>query len=102
MMTTLKEQGVDELLHLKMHESLLSYEPGVLVLASGDANAAQFSQGSFFKIALSALGRGWHVEVCSFSDGLSALWREPNVNELYVDAFRIILLEDYLLELEQT
>ncbi|ORY79383.1 hypothetical protein BCR37DRAFT_86572 [Protomyces lactucae-debilis] len=100
--TVLKEQGVDELLHLKMHESLLSHEPGVLVLASGDANAAQFSQGSFFKIALSALGLGWECEVVSFASGLSALWQEPNLLKLFAKSFRVVLLDDFLLELEQT
>ncbi|CCG80891.1 Predicted protein [Taphrina deformans PYCC 5710] len=95
-----REQGVDELIHLKMMESLLDFEtPGVMVLASGDANIAQFSSG-FFNVVLRALGRGWKVEVWAFSRSVNRLWLDKAFRTEYTDAFSLHYLDDYLAELE--
>ncbi|CAG8582316.1 4097_t:CDS:10 [Diversispora eburnea] len=62
-----KEQCVDELLHLKILESLLDYKaPATLVLASGDGKDAEYFQGGFHKCIIKALERGWKVEVISW------------------------------------
>ncbi|KAL2811113.1 hypothetical protein BJX63DRAFT_444343 [Aspergillus granulosus] len=57
------EQGVDEILHLKILESLVDVdEPATIVLATGDAAEAEFS-GGFLKMVERALQRGWKVEL---------------------------------------
>ncbi|BFZ56913.1 hypothetical protein PYCC9005_003963 [Savitreella phatthalungensis] len=99
---TRKEQGVDELLHLKMLESVLDAEPGVMVLGTGDARQAQFSAGGFFACALRALARGWSVEVVAWSSGCGQAWFElKRQYERLGDAhFQLILLDDFVHELE--
>lgn len=95
-----REQGVDELLHLKMMESLLdSASPGIMVLATGDANVAQFSSG-FFNVVLRALSRGWHVEVWAFARSVNKLWLDRQFRNEYRAAFSLFYLDDYLEELE--
>lgn len=57
------EQGVDEILHLKILESLIDTEqPATIVLATGDAAEAEYSEG-FMKMVERALKRGWMVEL---------------------------------------
>ncbi|KAG0293977.1 hypothetical protein BGZ96_001961 [Linnemannia gamsii] len=68
------EQGVDELLHLKMLETLLDHEPATIVLASGDGNDSEFGGGGFYAVIRRALDRGWHVEVVSWEDQLSGVY----------------------------
>lgn len=99
--TSRKEQGVDELMHLKMMESIVDAEPGIMVLATGDANIAQFSAG-FYPVAVKALARGWRVEVVAFSRSVNKLWLELDDRGEYADAFGVIYLDDYLDELESS
>lgn len=94
-----KEQGVDELLHLQMMESILDHEPGTMVLASGDANVAQFSSG-FYQVVLRALSRGWTVEVFGFDKSLNRLWLNGTLKREYKGRYRVIFLDDYIDELE--
>ncbi|KAL3446599.1 hypothetical protein BJX65DRAFT_296187 [Aspergillus insuetus] len=69
------EQAVDEILHLKILESLVDVdEPATIVLATGDAAEAEFS-GGFLKMAERALQRGWKVELVSFSQVTSYSYR---------------------------
>ncbi|OAA59551.1 hypothetical protein SPI_05749 [Niveomyces insectorum RCEF 264] len=75
LLTRSGEQAVDEILHLKMCHSVLDYAPGTLVLATGDAAAAEFSDG-FLKHVERALDRGWCVEVLAWKLGISYAWRE--------------------------
>lgn len=70
------EQGVDELLHLKMLETLLDHEPATIVLASGDGGDSEFGGGGFYAVIKRALNRGWHVEVVSWEDQLSGVYLE--------------------------
>src|SRR5262249_33568853 len=59
------EQGVDEILHLKMLQSVIDYDPAVMVLATGDAAKAEYSDG--FKLNVErALQRGWVVELVAW------------------------------------
>ncbi|EFQ30481.1 uncharacterized protein GLRG_05625 [Colletotrichum graminicola M1.001] len=73
----MREQGVDELVHLGMAESLLDKNPGIMVLATGDGNVAEFS-GGFPGFVIRALKRGWIVEVYSFAESAHSIWRDPS------------------------
>ncbi|GES61045.1 hypothetical protein ATEIFO6365_0006050600 [Aspergillus terreus] len=93
------EQGVDEILHLKILESLLdTAEPATIVLASGDAAEAEFS-GGFMRMVQRALQRQWTVELVSFSQGTSFAYRRKAFREKWGTQFRLILLDDYMEEL---
>ncbi|EAU36547.1 predicted protein [Aspergillus terreus NIH2624] len=93
------EQGVDEILHLKILESLLdTAEPATIVLASGDAAEAEFS-GGFMRMVERALQRRWTVELVSFSQGTSYAYRRKAFREKWGAQFRLILLDDYMEEL---
>jgi hypothetical protein len=71
-----QEQCVDEILQMKMLESLLDFEePSTVVLASGDAAEAEYS-GGFFKVVERFLRKGWNVELFAWSDGLG--WAVSN------------------------
>ncbi|KAJ5232076.1 hypothetical protein N7468_005032 [Penicillium chermesinum] len=70
------EQGVDEILHLKILETLLDTEkPATIVLASGDAAKAEYS-GGFLTMVERALQRGWNVELVSFSQLTSFAYKK--------------------------
>jgi hypothetical protein len=79
-----KEQGVDEILHLKLLQALNQHSgiastattgPSVIsnkrtiVLATGDARGGQFNREGFVGGVREALKRGWSVELWSFSAG---------------------------------
>ncbi|CAJ0642572.1 4589_t:CDS:2 [Entrophospora sp. SA101] len=66
-----KEQCVDELLQLKIFDSLLYHTPGTLVLASGDGNDGEYFQGGFHRCVTKALEMGWKVEIISWKNLLS-------------------------------
>ena len=65
------EQGVDEVLHLKIANALLDHEPPQrLVVCTGDARDSDF--GTSFKSQIErALRRGWQVRLWSWRDQLS-------------------------------
>lgn len=71
-----REQGVDELLQLKMLQALNIYPtpaPGsTIVLATGDAQSGQFNRDGFVGVVREALRRGWNVELWSFKRGMYA------------------------------
>lgn len=93
------EQGVDEILHLKILESLLDTdEPATIVLATGDAAEAEYS-GGFMRMVERALQRGWTVELVSFSQVTSYAYRKKEFREKWGDLFRVIELDDYVEEL---
>lgn len=67
----LVEQGVDELLHLKIANSLLDHDPPqTLVVLSGDGKESEWAT-SFPAQAERALRRGWNVEVWSWRSQLT-------------------------------
>jgi hypothetical protein len=93
------EQGVDEILHLKILESLLDCdEPATIVLATGDAAVAEFS-GGFMKMVERALQRGWIVELVSFVQGTSYAYRKKEFRAQWGDRFRLVELDRYAEEL---
>lgn len=72
----LSEQGVDEVLHLKIANALLDFSPPqTLILASGDGNESEFGT-SFIKQIERALKHGWKVIVWSWKDQLSGKFRQ--------------------------
>ncbi|KAE8166137.1 hypothetical protein BDV40DRAFT_30873 [Aspergillus tamarii] len=93
------EQGVDEILHLKILESLLDTdEPATIVLATGDAAEAEFS-GGFMKMVERALRRGWTVELVSFSQVTSYAYRKKEFRSKWGNKFKMIALDGYIEEL---
>ena len=63
---TLGEQGVDELLHLKIANALLDHPNGTIVIATGDGQISKFGTGFISQIDR-ALSHGWDVEVYTWS-----------------------------------
>lgn len=67
----LLEQGVDEMIHAKISDSILDYKaPQTLVLVTGDGSPTP-SGTSFLRKADQALRHGWDVEIYSWFDQLS-------------------------------
>lgn len=94
------EQGVDEILHLNMMNSILDdmQEPGNMVLATGDAAQAEFSEG-FLEYATRALSQGWNLELVTWKSTISSSWVNPNFRSKYGEQFRVIYLDEFLAEL---
>ncbi|KAJ9626403.1 hypothetical protein H2203_004035 [Taxawa tesnikishii (nom. ined.)] len=93
------EQAVDEILHLKILESVVDYEePSTIVLATGDAAQAEYSQG-FMRMVERALKKGWTVELVSWSKNISMMYKKKEFRQKWGDKFRIIELDDYAEEL---
>lgn len=103
-----REQGVDELLQLKLHQAIADVDvprPGAtIVLATGDGNVGQFSDQGFLGPVRIALKKGWRVELYAWEEGLSRAWKkEFGEGTPWKDRFRIIKMEDFgedLLEVE--
>ena len=94
-----KEQGVDEVLNLKMCESIIDTDvPGTLVLASGDGAIGEFSEG-FLKTVERALKKGWKVELVTFSASISRSYTNKTFRRLWNQQFTIIHLDQYAEEL---
>ncbi|KAF2477911.1 uncharacterized protein BDR25DRAFT_299660 [Lindgomyces ingoldianus] len=94
------EQGVDELLHLKMLESVCDCwaTPSTMVIATGDAAPAEYS-GGFMAQMERVMERGWKVELVSWKKQTSAAYRKKKFQAKWKDQFRIIELDEYLEEL---
>ena len=81
-----------------MHSIIDNKEPGTMVLVTGDAAQAQFSDG-FKQHATRALKAGWRVEVVSWSRNMSSAWRDPEFIAEFGGLFRIIELDEFIEEL---
>ncbi|WVR05491.1 hypothetical protein IAU60_002509 [Kwoniella sp. DSM 27419] len=100
-----REQGVDEILHLKILQVLNQKGVSVdkssgtptLVLATGDARGGQFNLDGFPGAVREALKRGWNVELWSFTAGLSRAWKETARRERWheLGKFTIWALDDW-------
>jgi hypothetical protein len=89
------EQAVDEILHLKILESLIDSEtPSTIVLATGDAAEAEYS-GGFLKMVERALAKGWQVELVSFKLNTSSMYLRPEFRAKWGQLFKWIQLDDY-------
>jgi hypothetical protein len=70
------EQGVDEILHLKMCQSIIDTEvPSTMVLATGDGAVAEMSDG-FLAHVERALKKGWKVELVSWGQQINGGYRK--------------------------
>jgi len=89
----LVEQGVDEVIHLKIANLLLDAdEPGVIVLATGDGKAT--AQGSSFTQQVRrAAKRGWQVEIWSWANALSPTLR--NTRAEFPKNIKIFKLDEW-------
>jgi hypothetical protein len=93
------EQAVDEILHLKILESVVdAKEPSTIVLATGDAAEAEYS-GGFLKMVERALGKGWRVELVSFRRNTSGAYRKREFRARWGQAFKTIELDEFAEEL---
>lgn len=93
------EQAVDEVLHLKILESVVdAKKPSTIVLASGDAAVAEYSAG-FMRMVERALEKGWKVELASFSKNMSSAYRNQMFLQKWKSHFQIITLDSYVEEL---
>jgi hypothetical protein len=94
------EDMVDETLQIRISESVMQYfeEPGTLVIATGDARPAKYSDG-FLTQAQRALKMGWSVEVVSWKASLSSAWTTLLKDQSIGSRFRIIELDQFLDEL---
>ena len=90
------EQAVDEILHLKILESLIdnSDEPSTVVLATGDAAEAEYS-GGFLRMVERALEKGWMVELVSFKLNTSSLYKRKEFRAKWGPMFKRIQLDEY-------
>jgi hypothetical protein len=93
------EQGVDELLHLKMMESLIDSDiPSTMVLATGDGAEAEYSDG-FLRMVERALKKGWSVELVSWENNTSKLYQARSFRGKWGKRFNIFWLDKYSEEL---
>ena len=89
------EQAVDEILHLKILESVVDAdEPSTIVLATGDAAEAEYS-GGFLKMVERALAKGWRVELVSFRHNTSGAYKRKDFRTKWGERFKIIELDDF-------
>ncbi len=90
------EQAVDEILHLKILESLIDHsdKPSTIVLATGDAAEAEYS-GGFLRMVERALEKGWMVELVSFRLNTSSLYRRKEFRTRWGAMFKWIQLDEF-------
>ncbi|KAJ7148795.1 hypothetical protein C8R43DRAFT_1008799 [Mycena crocata] len=105
-----REQGVDELLQLKLHQALAALDGppppnATIVLATGDGNVGQFNEDGFLGPVRTALKKGWRVELYAWEEGLSRSWMrefgewaKPLDGEL-TGRFRVVGMEQFAGEL---
>ncbi|KAH8918929.1 hypothetical protein BT69DRAFT_534610 [Atractiella rhizophila] len=93
------EQGVDEILRMKLLESLaVERSPNAkvtIVLVSGDGAASDFSDEGFMTPIRAALKKGWNVEIVAFGMCTSAAWFDKKVTKLGTGTLNIIEMEDW-------
>ena len=90
------EQAVDEILHLKILESLIDAEkPSTIVLATGDAAEAAYS-GGFLRMVERALDKGWSVELVSFKMNTSSLYKRKEFRAKWGPMFKWVELDPYV------
>jgi hypothetical protein len=96
------EQGVDELLHLKMCQSLLDAEtPSTMVLATGDGAEAEMSDG-FLAHVERALRLGWKVELITWRQQTNGGYKRKAFRQRWGEQFTITELDDFLEDLIDT
>ena len=103
------EQGVDEILHLKMSESIMDVDAPengeidvkarpTMILATGDAAQAEYS-GGFLSMVERALRKGWNVEVAAWGANISMEYWHLERKRVWRGRFRVVKLDDFAEEL---
>ena len=96
------EQGVDEILHLKMCQSIIDVEvPQTIVLATGDGAAAEHSDG-FLAHVERALKKGWKVELVCWKQQTNGGYKNKRFREKWGEQFKILYLDGYIESLIDT
>jgi len=95
-----REQGVDELLQLKLHQAIAATDSppphSTIVLATGDGNASQFTEDGFLGPVRTALRKGWRVELYAWEGGLSRAWKtEFGDGSGWEGRFRVVGMEGF-------
>lgn len=94
-----REQGVDELLQLKLLQAVSTVDvppPGsTIVLATGDGNVSQFNEEGFRGCVRTALKKGWRVELYAWESGLSRTWVREFAEGSWASRFRIIPIDGF-------
>ena len=89
------EQAVDEILHLKMLQSVLDTKiPSTMVIATGDAAKSEYSDGFLAEIER-VLKNGWNVEVVAFRDSMSSAYRHQPWAGQWAGRFKTVQLDAY-------
>jgi hypothetical protein len=98
-----REQGVDELLQLKLHQAIADVDTpppnATIVLATGDGNVGQFNDDGFLGPVRTALKKGWKVELYAWQDGLSKSWMKEFGEGSFKERFIIIGLEQFAFDM---
>ena len=94
------EQLVDEYIHRLMSDSVLdavvhNEEPGTMVLATGDANGAEYDDNGFLQYVERALKLGWKVEVVAWKPSMSNNWKKLKESSKFRDNLTIITLDEF-------
>lgn len=93
------EQAVDEILHLKILESLIDNDTAsTIILSTGDAAIAEYS-GGFMKMVERALEKGWMVELVSFKMNTSGAYKRKEFRSKWGSRFKWIQLDDFVEDL---
>lgn len=97
-----KENGVDDLLHEKITNTLLLERPGYIIIATGDGKKGDYTNNSFYNICIEALTLGWYVTIVSWKRQISkrytlgeelySLLKDVNIK----DKFNILYLDNYV------
>jgi hypothetical protein len=94
-----REQGVDELLQLKLLQAVSNVDvppPGsTMVLATGDGHVSQFNEEGFRGCVRTALKKGWRVELYAWEAGLSRAWVREFAEGSWANRFRIIPIDGF-------
>ncbi len=69
-----------------------------MVLATGDAAEAEYSQG-FLKMVERALEKGWKVELISFRHNISGMYKRKEFRGKWGDRFKIVELDEFVEEI---
>lgn len=98
-----REQGVDELLQLKLHQAIADVDEvppeATIVLATGDGNVGQFNEEGFLGCVRTALKKGWRVELYAWEGGLSRAWMREFGEGAYASRFEIHMLDRFAADL---
>ncbi|OAP58572.1 hypothetical protein AYL99_07662 [Fonsecaea erecta] len=90
------EQAVDEILHLKILESIIdTQKPSTIVLATGDAAEAEYS-GGFLRMVERALEKQWRVELISFRLNTSNLYKRREFRMRWGPLFKSIEIDPFV------